>query len=397
MQKMLLVMNRLDLGGIEKAVVNLLNCISPTEWEIDLYLVRKEGVFLKDIPKNVNVYEIIMPEYIRTMILLPTRAALKESLQHGKVIAAGKILGNYLKRYGGDMNRNMEVYFEEYDRCIPMLEKRYDVAIDYQGQGSFPTYYVAQKVMAENKISWIHNDFSVVDDSLRWLDELYGKFNKIVSVSRKAEKAFVEKFPNKSAYSYVCYNIVPKKQICRLANEYEIPRTGEVIITTVGRLCYQKGYDMALNVLKKIKDQGQLFKYYIVGDGTDYCNLQKQVKRLGLEKYVVFTGFQNNPYPYIKVCDIYFQPSRFEGFCITLTEAKILGKAIVTTDFAGADEQIIDGKTGLIIAAREDEMYQALVRVLTDEHLKNTLEKNVCEQNINNDAIDQFYRLVEER
>jgi glycosyltransferase involved in cell wall biosynthesis len=397
MKRLLLVINSLNVGGIEKAVINLLNCLKMDDWQIEIRIVKKEGVFLADIPEEVEVKEIEMPEIIRDMTQLSTSQIIVKYIKQCRFTAVLKTLRLYLRRHGKNMDGNMRVYFNEYEHNVPALKEVYDVAIDYQGQGSFPTYFVAKKVQAKKKLSWIHNDFNVVNDSLEWLRLLYSDYNKIVSVSNKAKISFIMKFPEYADKSDVCYNVVPEGEIKIQSEEYEVAKGDGWNITTVGRLSYQKGYDVALNAMKRLKDRGVAFCYYIVGEGEARKELEEQIKLLKLEKNVFLAGFQKNPYPYMRMCDIYLQPSRFEGFCITLTEAKILGKTIITTDFAGADEQITDGVDGIIVECDDEQIYDAVIRVISEDGLADKLKNNLENMNLGNDSIDKFLELINER
>ena len=396
MKKLLIMMNDLKLGGIEKAVINLLKEIPHDQWEITLLLVRIAGEFLGEVPEYVIIKETAMPEDIRDEVLFATPTIFKKCLRKGRFIRAAKVAFHSLQHKHQDMNEVMQNYFAGYDRSIAMLQEQYDVAIDYQGQGSFPTYYVAHKVNAYKKLSWVHNDFSIVNQPTDWIESLYQCYDKVVSVSQKAKEALILMFPQCIDKADVCYNVLPISTIKENAQRFSVAGEEGINIVTVGRLAYQKGYDVAFKAVKKLKDKGYQINYFVVGEGEQREDLERLAKELDLYKNVQFVGFESNPYPYIKMCDIYLQPSRFEGFCITLGEAKVLGKPIITADFAGADEQIVNEIHGLIVKCDVEQISAALIRMLEEPGLMKRFQDNLANISVQDEGVQKFCELIHE-
>ena len=143
---------------------------------------------------------------------------------------------------------------------------------------------------------------------------------------------------------------------------------GDYKVLTVGRICEQKGQDIIPNIVEKLKKRNVSLKWYLLGEG-DYESLIKQkIKEKGIEKDIILLGKKTNPYPYFKKCDLYVQTSRHEGFGITLTEAKFFLKPIITSSFAGADEQIKNGENGFIVNFNEDKFVEKII------YLKNNID-----------------------
>lgn len=396
MKKLLIMMNDLKLGGIEKAVINLLKQIPYDQWEITLLLVRKAGEFLDEVPEYVTIIEAAIPEDIRDEVLLATPAIFRKCLHKGKFIRAAKMAFHALQHRHQGMNEIMQSYFTMYDRRIAVLQEKYDIAIDYQGQGSFPTYFVAHKVNAYKKISWIHGDFSVVNQEVDWIELLYESYDKVISVSKKAKDIFVKRFPYQAKKADVCYNVLPVSAIKEKAKAFNVSKDRSISIVTVGRLSYEKGYDVAIRALQKLKERTDSFQYIAVGEGNQRSYLEELTKELGLSENIQFVGFQSNPYPFIAMCDIYLQPSRHEGFCITLGEAKVLGKPIVTTDFAGADEQIVNEEHGLIVKCDEEQISAALIRMLEEPGLLERFQDNLANMSVQDEGVQKFCELIYE-
>ncbi len=146
---------------------------------------------------------------------------------------------------------------------------------------------------------------------------------------------------------------------------------------TVGRLTDEKGQKIIPAVLKKLLSKGFDVRWYCLGDGDNQTELEEKIKQLNLEKNMYLMGTKCNPYPYIKECDIYVQPSKHEGYCITIAEARALNKPIITTNTIGAMEQIVHGKNGIVVDYHEKDIYEQLINLMTNKQLSNRLENNL--------------------
>ena len=156
-------------------------------------------------------------------------------------------------------------------------------------------------------------------------------------------------------------------------------------LVTVGRMVPQKAYDLAVWAADELKSRGYKFKWSFVGNGSDRPKVEKMIAERHLEDYVELLGEQSNPYPYMSACDIYVQTSRFEGFGLTVTEARILGKAEVCTNFPSAYNQIVDGENGLICEMDPKSIADKIELLLTNKELKEKLEAAV-EKEVNRTA-----------
>ena len=174
------------------------------------------------------------------------------------------------------------------------------------------------------------------------------------------------------------------------------PEDSSKRILTVGRLVEAKGYDLMLDAAEVLSRNRLNYTWYIVGEGTERKRIVQEIKNRGLQNEIRLLGEQDNPYKYIKNCSIYVQTSKNEGFCLTLAEAKILNKAIVTTNFPAAIGQIEDEKTGLISDMNGEAIASSILRLLNDEKLCSTLQKNLTlTRKGNREEINNLYRLME--
>lgn len=397
MIKILFMLNDLHGGGQEKAIVSLLSELSKKkEYELILLLMRKQGVFLEDVPPSVQIKEVPVSESIIDSSLLSSKARLKKAISHGKIKDMILILQEYLRHRNKSISDIMLEAWQRYDKLIPMYPEEYDIAIDYQGQGTFPTYYIARKVKAKKKYSWVHNDFSIVLDDMSWMGDCYAAYDKILSVSEKAKLAFADKFPDFRDKTAVCYNVMNKQEILKRSNETTISPKDGINIVTVGRLSYEKGYDIAFQAMKLLKETQKKITYWVVGNDKEEDSLKTLAERLGIMDMVCFAGFQKNPYPYLRMADIYLQPSRHEGFCLTLGEAKVLNKAIVTTDFAGASEQITHGVNGSITTCDAEAIYNELKHLIEHPEVADKYRFSLQSQQGVDRGFVQFTTLVKE-
>ena len=157
----------------------------------------------------------------------------------------------------------------------------------------------------------------------------------------------------------------------------------------------EKGYDISIRLTKKLLDNGYNIRWYCIGEGNERRKLEDKIKAEGLEEEFILMGSKSNPYPYMKDADIYVQTSRTEGYCITLAEARALNKAIVTTDFSGAREQIEDGKTGIIVKYNENEIYNSIIKLIDDFELRRNFEYNLSLNKIDTrDEVNKIYRYL---
>ena len=395
MKKIMFAMYSMGLGGVEKALIELLKELAKVDdWDITLLLLERRGEFLEQVPQKVHIKVCDIPSHILLENTLDTKNALKTALQSGNIKAFIRIVRDYMRHRNMTPQQVLQDNWETWDSEICPESDAYDIAVDFQGMGVFTTFYVAKYVKAPVKLTWIHNDISVIQESMEWQKPVYDHFNRVFCVSKEAERQTIGKLPFVEGKTGLFYNIIPKEDILLAAKVQEQKLSGTMKILTVGRLSYPKGYDIAIPVMKKLIQKGYDIDYYIVGEGEQRAELENLIERLGISDRIHLLGYQSNPYQYIAQCDIYFQPSRFEGFCITLGEAKILHKPIVTTDFAGAREQIINNENGLIIPCEEKAMFETLAQIIKDTGLQKEFSKRLIDENKMHSDVDLLKEFI---
>lgn len=236
--------------------------------------------------------------------------------------------------------------------------------------------------------SWRNNYFIwkwCIKWKKEWHEKYYKKYNDIICVCKDNKKDFLNIFPSLNNKTKVFYNIINQEEIKKLAQEkIDLLKKGnEVVITTVGRLCEQKGQDRIIIILDELLKLGYNIRWFLVGDGDLREKLEIEIKNKKLEENLILLGTKLNPYPYIKNCDIYVQPSRSEGYCLTLAEAKILEKPIVVTEFAGSFEQIENQINGIRVKNQNKDILDGIIYLLENENIKIELEENLKKSNLN--------------
>lgn len=365
MKKVLFVIYSMKYGGAERSLVNLLQELPEEKYEVDLLLFQKKGDFLLQIPGWVRVLET--PEDIER---------LYAPLNQTKLKGYTKIMGTVCSRLARKTKKAQTAYRWRnfYSRKIHALEKHYDVAVAYAGSENL--YFIHDKVRADKKLVWIHNDYRTAGYSK--VDDLpyFENMDAIVSVSKECVDVLKEEFPqyqNKMHYveNITSSTVIRKQAELGIPREYQNP---DANILSVGRLHSQKGFDMAVEAASILKKDGLNFCWYIIGDGPLRETLKQQIKNCAVEDCFVLLGTRNNPYPYIKNCAFMVQPSRYEGKSVVLDEAKILATPIVATAYPTVRDQVIEGKEGLVTPMTPQGIADGIRKMILHEDLRRTVQ-----------------------
>ncbi|ETI67546.1 glycosyltransferase [Neobacillus vireti] len=374
MKRIVIVTREMVLGGVEKALISMLNSIPKDKYNVTVLVMKLGGELENEIPDHVKVECLF--GYENTTI-----KKISNCIKEGRLIRAFRIIWYSLLI---KLTKNGFKHGKYYSKMIPMIESEYDLAIAYHDPATFPVIFVINNIKAKSKIAWIHVDVSRNIKELKPYKVFYEKYNKIFCVSENAMKKFNDLFPNLKEKTSVFYNILNKNQIIKMAEKDDgfNDQFKGIRILTVGRISTEKGQDIIPSVLMKLISDGENVRWYCIGDGNDRPELEKLIKKYRLENYFILLGKKRNPYCYIKQCDIYVQTSRHEGYCISLAEARALNKPIVTTDFVGAREQIGNGENGLIINFNENEICAAIKTLINNKHLCTKFENNLKKANV---------------
>ncbi|RBP03156.1 glycosyltransferase [Rossellomorea aquimaris] len=390
MKKILIMATNMNVGGVEKSLLSLLSEVPKGKYDITLYLLEKKGGFLDFIPSWIRVIEVDWYKKIKPIIMQSPHQIVKNYYLNNEIKRIPGFISTYFISKKTD---NRYFYYKHVFNQIPFNADEFDIAISYQGPTDIIDYYIVKKVKAKKKIAWIHFDVAKHNINQKLYEKLHCNFNKIYVVSEEARKNLLEKFPNNKEKSEVFLNIISSNYISEMAKErinFDKNYKGLKIVT-VGRLSLEKGQDLAIKVLQKLKEEGYKVKWYCIGEGRDRGLFEGMIDKYDLKNDFILLGAKANPYPYIAAADIYVQTSRHEGYCLSLAEARSLNRPIVTTQFTGVSEQIINKYNGLISTFNEEEMYMKIKSLLDNNEKRNFLSKNLEGDNL--DTISEINKL----
>lgn len=386
MKKVLFVINTLGCAGAETALIELLKSLDEKEYELSLYVLMGQGEMIDKISENVK---LLNDHYCKDSVLSKQgKQAMMKTVWHS-FWKNGDVFGKfaYIIRTFSAMRRTGKfqpdkILWRVISDGSPRFEETYDLAVAYLEGGS--TYYVADHVKAKKKAAFIHIDYESSGYTRGMDRNCFDKMDRIFTVSDEVKKHFLNVYPKYQDKVKVFHNIINQDEIRRKAGEetgFEDHFDG-VRLLTVGRLTYQKAYDIAIDAMKLIKDRGYKVRWYILGEGSERPALEKKVKELGLEKEFLMPGAASDPFPYYKQADIYVHATRFEGKSIAIQEAQTLGCAIIASDCNGNREQIVQGKDGLLCRLDPESIAEAVISLVEDRDKRIRLGNAAKEKDI---------------
>lgn len=388
----------MEIGGVERSLIGLLNSMDYEKYEVDLFLHRHSGEFMSLIPEQVN----LLPEnkhyatYSR-----PVKQLIKEgfwAISIARVLASLKTK-RYNKKHQLKENASSLTYSLKYTApFLPSLKEYgvYDLAISFL----MPHNIVLDKVSAKKKIAWIHTDYSTI--ALDKLTELpiWKKFDYIASISEHVTKSFLSVMPELKDKIIPISNILSPAVIRQQAAEKNVENLlrkedNEILFCSVGRLSYAKNFDQAVYICKYLVEMGFPIKWYIVGEGPERGLIQENIEKAQMQDHFFLLGQQSNPYPYINACDFYVQPSRYEGQAVTVREAQILNKPVIISRFPTSASQLKEGVDGIVVPMDIEEAAKGIADFLNDSNKQKELIENMKRTDYGNESeVDKLYKLM---
>ena len=371
-KRLFISMHYLELGGAEISLIGLLQALDYSKYEVDLFIHRHQGELMQFIPKEVN----LLPE-------IPAYACIEspitETLRKRQFdVAWGRLKAKWrAKKYiPQDPLKPQHSIFQyiaqEVEPYLPSLDKygEYDLAISFLQ----PHNYVLSKVKAKKKACWIHTDYTKVEFDTEAELPIWAAYDHIVSISPDVTKSFLQVFPSLNCKIVEIENILSSEVVRKRAEEKDVSvempkKDGKINILSVGRFTDAKNYDNVPDICRRIREKGIDLYWYIIGYGNEDLIRQK-IHEAGMEDYVIILGKRTNPYPYIKACDIYAQPSRYEGKSVTVREAQMLCKPVVVTNYPTAKSQINHGFDGVIVPMDNEDCAQGIVNLINNKELQ---------------------------
>jgi glycosyltransferase involved in cell wall biosynthesis len=396
-KKILITSFDLAIGGVERSLLGLLSHLDYQKYEVDLVLFKHEGEFLPFLPDGPN----LLPEISEYATFRKSIAQIAKE-RHFK-IGISRLLAKYASLLQGKLRNihepgylTIQYGWEYTNPFLPKLNKEYDAAIGFL----WPHYFIGEKVKAKKRIGWVHTDYSNIFLNHKLESRMWNKLDKVVAVSEECSQQFLKKFPNLYTKTTVIENILSPQLIreqAKMEVPHEIDKTkGKIVLLSVGRLTPAKGLDDAVRACKELVSRGYDIAWYVVGYGPLENDLRNLINELGMQNHFFLLGKKTNPYPYMKACDIYVQPSKYEGKAVTIREAQILSKPVVITNFPTAKSQATDGFDAIITPQTVTGIAEGIQNLIDHPDIRQRLIANVHSEDYGNEKeVEKLYRLLE--
>lgn len=377
----------MDLGGIERSLLGLLDAFDYEKYEVDLFLYGHHGPLFHLINEQVN----LLPE-VKELAYL--RESVGEKLRHRCYYSAALRLRDAVvaRRRPVDFD---QTWAQVMRKKAPFLKKRYDLAIGFFR----PFDFIMEKVTADKKVGWIHTDYSSIDVDVTALRRDYGRLDKIIGVSEQCRDSFVSVLPELKNKTDIIENILSRSFIESQADAEEsvdLAEDGSVKLLTVGRYCNPKRQDEIPAICRQLVNLGVNVKWYLIGFGPMEDLIRQKIQETGMQQRVILLGKKENPYPYMKNCDLYVQPSRYEGKCVAVREAQILHKPVVITKYATAFSQLEDGVDGVIVPMDIEGCASGIAALIQNSVRIEKLVQGTFERDYTNTAeVEKIYQMME--
>ena len=371
-KKVAILLPWLKMGGTNKIALHFMKELSQY-CDVTLILSEHTGELLSQLPDNIHLI-------VDTM--RPFKDIFKEDLRKLRI---GRLLEDVI--YYGHIKMkkdSVDNYRYLVQRHGYICDTEFDCAISYHGQSPERLLNLLFRTHAKKKVAWIHGEFNNAADHYRRMNVYYDQLDRMFFVSNHTLNSFLDKFTMDRSKCTVYYNPIDRQEILDKAGLSCEPEFDPAFINllTVGRVSAEKGQDMIPAVTRRLLDAGHNVRWYIVGDGDTRPKVESLIRQHGVEENVILLGTKTNPYPYMRSCDLYVQPSYTEGYSTTICEAGMLGKAIVgTKPSGGIYDQITNGEDGFIVDATVDGLTEGIRTLIEDKALRNQFETNIQKKN----------------
>ena len=365
-KKMLIIGIMMNAAGTERSFLSFAEKIDYNKYEVELLLAKREGAFLRLVPPQIKITE--MGEYGEIFLINKNNVAsiIKKLYLRKNPLFALKLLPCIINMKRGEPHRTYAAHriWLALMKKMPMHEGEYVVAIAYWGDRTM--FYAVDKVRAKKKIAWLHFDYDEPPREDTVYLPYFRKCDKIVTVSRSIGASLSAKFPEICGKIETIENFINEREIREKAKEtcdYRDGFSGKALLS-VGRMCAQKGFDLAIPAVARLYREGENIHYYIIGEGD--AEYEAKIYALAAEAggCVTFLPRTENPYKFMARCDVYLQPSRHEGKPITVEEAKVLGKPLCVTDYKSAREQVDGVEKAIVCEISEAGIYKGIKEIL---------------------------------
>lgn len=397
--RIFIAIHYLEIGGAERSLLGLLNAIDTSRFAVDLFVYQHIGEFMQFIPEDIQLLQ-------ENKRFASIESSMKQVFKRGyfdiilaRLWAKWKCKNYINEKQLVDKSSIFQYVADATTPLLPSLHKygEYDLAISFLT----PHNIVLDKVKAKKKIAWIHTDYSTIQVNAVQELKVWGRYDYIASISDEVTNAFLKTFPSLKNKIVLMENILSSALVREQAMLEDVSKEieteeGVIKLCSVGRFSYPKNFDNVPYICKKILEQGVQIKWFIIGYGSDEKLIKERIQEYGMGQHVILLGKKTNPYPYIKACDVYVQPSRYEGKAVTVREAQILYKPVVITNFPTSKSQLRDGVDGLIVPLTNEAAAKGIADFLRNPSLQqNFIDHMQIHDYGNEKEVDKIYSLMD--
>lgn len=387
----------MELGGVERSLLGLLDAIDYDRYDVDLFLMRHSGELMPYLNPNAK----LLPEISKYGSLAVPMTSLVKSGQLG--VLRGRLRGKLAARRfdrkhpGEKPSVTALTYSHKYTLwSMPQISgKTYDLAISFLT----PHYFARERVKAKKYAAWIHTDYTALSFDRTAELVMWEGYDVICGVSEQVTAAFDTEFPELSHLTETVENILPQNLIERQSNnpQGEMQKEKPFKLLSVGRFSEQKNFDNVPDICRRLVADGLDVKWYLIGYGGDEPLIRQKIDEAGMQERVIILGKKDNPYPYMRACNLYVQPSRYEGKAVTVREAQMLGKPVVITSYATSGSQLEDGVDGVIVPMDNAGCAAGIAALLRAPVRMQQLSENCAKRDYTNSAeVEKIYTLMED-
>ncbi len=398
-RQLLFVMDTFPVGGIAKSLLALWRELGAEEYDIDFLLMKREGELLPLIPDYVH----LLPEPLEEEFRSPHPKNLVRNFFRMPLARWWLWVKFSLTCTWGRITGGLHRHICRMDQFVALAsapqEKVYDAAVAYAGGRCI--YYVATRVNAKVKVGYVHSDYRIneVDFMLKPTDLIYfPMMDHLVTISSQCRESLQSEFPALADRCVVIENICSPEMIRGMANageSFSDPWEGFRIVTMSRIDIPTKGLDLAVAACAELKKRQIPIRWYLLGDGKPRAQLQAMIDQQGLHDSFILLGAKVNPYPYIKDCDVYVQPSRIEGKSVALDEVKALGRPVVVTCFSTVRDQFREGETALFADMEPISIADQIAELLKNEPLRSKLQQELAAEKVGNpEQVEIFKKII---
>ena len=393
------VIYTLGRGGAENALIQLIKKLDKNEYDISLYVILGQGELIEKVPENVHV---LNENFDASSVL--SHEGKKKLKKHifGILFKNASVFKNlfYIVSNAFKMIFKGRVLLDKLlwktlSDASPVFDEKFDLAVSFLEGAS--AYYVRNYVNADKKAAFIHVNYIEAGYNRKLDKDVYTDFDKIFTVSEDVKESFLNVYPECEENTSVFENIIDKEYVLNKAEEeggFEDDFDGKRILT-IARLTTQKAIDVSVESMKKIAESGENVRWYILGDGELRDKIKSLIEKNNLKDKFILLGVKDNPFTYLKQCDIYVHATKFEGKSMAIREAQILGKPIIVSDCNSNVELVKENEDALVSKLDPSDLSEKIKTLLRDKTLCEKIGKNAAKKFVESDeSIKELLSLI---